>query len=213
MEISEQVDPVKLNATLNAAAQAFTGLGERFGDSLADANRIMDDLNPRMPQIRADTQAVADLADVYADASPDLWDGLDNAVTTARTINEQRGGIDAALMAAIGFSNTATESFECGGPYLVRGRRGPAPDHEAPRRLPSDDLLHDTQLRRGGPRLAKTLGGDNGYALRSYGTVLLPGNPFIYPDNLPRVNAKGGPEGRPGCCRRSRRISGRSRIW
>jgi hypothetical protein len=50
-----------------------------------------------------------------------------------------------------------------------------------------------------GPRLAKTLGGDNGYALRSYGTVLLPGNPFIYPDNLPRVNAKGGPEGRPGC--------------
>jgi phospholipid/cholesterol/gamma-HCH transport system substrate-binding protein len=25
------------------------------------------------------------------------------------------------------------------------------------------------------------------------------GNPFIYPDNLPRVNARGGPEGRPGC--------------
>jgi ABC-type transporter Mla subunit MlaD len=28
--------------------------------------------------------------------------------------------------------------------------------------------------------------------------VLLPGNPFVYPDNLPRVNAHGGPEGRPG---------------
>jgi phospholipid/cholesterol/gamma-HCH transport system substrate-binding protein len=25
------------------------------------------------------------------------------------------------------------------------------------------------------------------------------GNPYIYPDNLPRVNARGGPEGRPGC--------------
>jgi phospholipid/cholesterol/gamma-HCH transport system substrate-binding protein len=49
------------------------------------------------------------------------------------------------------------------------------------------------------PRLAKVLGGDNGYALRAFGTVLLPGNPFIYPDNLPRVNARGGPEGRPGC--------------
>lgn len=23
--------------------------------------------------------------------------------------------------------------------------------------------------------------------------------PCIYPDNLPRVNARGGPEGRPGC--------------
>ena len=50
--------------------------GERFGDSLTNANRIMEDLNPRMPQIRADTQAVADLADVYAKASPDLFDGL-----------------------------------------------------------------------------------------------------------------------------------------
>jgi phospholipid/cholesterol/gamma-HCH transport system substrate-binding protein len=199
MEISEQVDPVKLNATLNATAQAFTGLGERFGDSLADANRIMDDLNPRMPQIRADTQAVAALADVYADASPDLWDGLDNAVTTARTINEQRGDIDAALMAAIGFSNTATGSFERGGPYLVRA---------AEDLLPTTKLLDDYRAMifcttrnyaEVGPRLAKTLGGDNGYALRSYGTVLLPGNPFIYPDNLPRVNAKGGPEGRPGC--------------
>jgi phospholipid/cholesterol/gamma-HCH transport system substrate-binding protein len=29
--------------------------------------------------------------------------------------------------------------------------------------------------------------------------VLLPGNPFGYPDNLPRVNAHRGPEGRPGC--------------
>jgi DNA-binding NarL/FixJ family response regulator len=25
------------------------------------------------------------------------------------------------------------------------------------------------------------------------------GNPYVYPDNLPRVNARGGPEGRPGC--------------
>ena len=49
------------------------------------------------------------------------------------------------------------------------------------------------------PRLSKVLGGDNGYALKSYGTIVLPGNPFIYPDNLPRVNAHGGPEGRPGC--------------
>jgi phospholipid/cholesterol/gamma-HCH transport system substrate-binding protein len=25
------------------------------------------------------------------------------------------------------------------------------------------------------------------------------GNAYIYPDNLPRINAHGGPEGRPGC--------------
>ena len=55
-----------------------------------------------MPQIRYDTQRVAGLAGVYADASPDLWDGLEAAVTTARTLNAQRGDLDAALLAASG---------------------------------------------------------------------------------------------------------------
>ncbi len=131
MSLAEQVDPIKLNATLTATAEATTGLGERFGDSLINANRIMDDLTPRMPQIRAATRAVADLGDVYANASPDLLDGLENAVTTARTLNDQQGNIDAALMAAIGFSNTAADTFERGGPYLVRA---------------AEDLLPTTKL-------------------------------------------------------------------
>jgi phospholipid/cholesterol/gamma-HCH transport system substrate-binding protein len=199
MSLSEQVDPIKLNAILTATAQAVTGLGERFGDSLLDANRIMDDLNPRMPQIRAATQKVADLADVYADASPDLLDGLENAAMTARTFNDQRGNIDSALMAAIGFSNTAADSLERGGPYLVRA---------AADLLPTTKLLDDYRgmifctihnYAEVAPRLSKVLGGDNGYALKSFGAIALPGNPFVYPDNLPRVNAHGGPEGRPGC--------------
>jgi len=199
MSLSEQVDPIELNATLTATAQAVTGLGERFGDSLLNANRIMDDLNPRMPQLRADTQAVADLADVYADASTDLWDGLDHAAITARTLNDQRGNIDAALLAAIGFGKTAADSLERAGPYFVRA---------AEDLLPTTTLLDDYRgmifctirnYAEVAPRLSKVLGGDNGYALKSYGTIALPGDPFIYPDNLPRVNAHGGPEGRPGC--------------
>ena len=29
--------------------------------------------------------------------------------------------------------------------------------------------------------------------------MLCAANAYVYPDNLPRVNAHGGPEGRPGC--------------
>jgi phospholipid/cholesterol/gamma-HCH transport system substrate-binding protein len=32
-----------------------------------------------------------------------------------------------------------------------------------------------------------------------FGTIMGAGNPYVYPDNLPRGNARGGPEGRPGC--------------
>ncbi|EUA22640.1 hypothetical protein I552_7131 [Mycobacterium xenopi 3993] len=48
------------------------------------------------------------------------------------------------------------------------------------------------------PKVAKAVGG-NGYSLSGTGTVLAAPNPYIYPDNLPRVNARGGPGGAPGC--------------
>jgi phospholipid/cholesterol/gamma-HCH transport system substrate-binding protein len=197
--IAEQVDPVKLNQTLNATAAALDGLGDRFGASLQDGNRILGDLNPRMPQLRSDVGALARLADVYSDASADLWDGLEAAVTTARTLSARSGDIDAALMAALGFADPAADVITRSAPYLVRG---------AADLLPTSKLLDDYRgmifcttrnYAEVGPEIARVLGGDNGYSLRSAGTIMGAGNPFVYPDNLPRVNARGGPEGRPGC--------------
>jgi phospholipid/cholesterol/gamma-HCH transport system substrate-binding protein len=42
--IAEHVDPIKLNQTLAATAEALTGLGDRFGESLLNGNEILDDL-------------------------------------------------------------------------------------------------------------------------------------------------------------------------
>ncbi|MGE2715882.1 MCE family protein [Mycolicibacterium litorale] len=198
VSVAEKVDPVKLNQTLTATAQAFDGLGDRFGESLINGNAILADLNPQMPQIRRDTQLLADLGEVYSEAAPDLFDGLENAVTTARTLNEQRGNLDQALMAAVGFGNTGGEVFERGGPYLVRGAQDLIPtsatlDEYSPALFCTVRNFHDVE-----PKIAASLGG-NGYSLRTHSEVLGAGNPYVYPDNLPRVNAKGGPEGRPGC--------------
>jgi phospholipid/cholesterol/gamma-HCH transport system substrate-binding protein len=198
VSVSEKVDPVKLNQTLTATAQALDGLGDRFGESLINGNAILADLNPKMPQIRRDTQLLAGFADTYANASPDLFDGLENAVTTARTLNEQRGNLDQALMAAVGFGNTGGEVFEKGGPYLVRGLQDMIPtsallDEYSPALFCTIRNFHDVQ-----PKIAASLGG-NGYSLRTHSEILGAGNPYVYPDNLPRVNAHGGPEGRPGC--------------
>jgi phospholipid/cholesterol/gamma-HCH transport system substrate-binding protein len=197
--IAAKVDPIKLNQTLTATAQALTGLGSRFGASLDDGNAILGDLDPLMPRLRQDIARTADLADVYADASPNLLGGLDSSLVTAHTLNAQSRDVDAALMAAIGFANTAADPLERAGPYLVRG---------AADLVPTTKLLDDYRgmifcsLRNWsdvGPKIARSLGGDNGYSLSTYGTITGAGNPYIYPDNLPRINAHGGPEGRPGC--------------
>jgi len=198
--IAEKVDPIKVNQTLTATAQALSGLGSKFGESLEHANVILDDLNPQMPRLREDTARVADLADVYAAASPDLWQSLDSAVTTARTFNERRDDVDAALMAAIGFANTATGPIEQSAPYLIRGAADLVPTTKLLDDYRGMILCTTRNLAEVQPLAARTLGG-NGYSLAQYGTLLGfgAGNPFVYPDNLPRVNAHGGPEGRPGC--------------
>ena len=165
--VSEKVDPIKLNQTLSATAQALQGLGDRFGQSIINGNEILGDLNPKMPQLRRDNQLLADLGDVYANAAPDLFDGLENAATTARTLNEQQGNIDQALMASIGFGNTGAEIFEKGGPYLIRGAQDLIPtsellDEYSPALFCTIRNYHDVE-----PKFAASLGG-NGYSLNTH---------------------------------------------
>ncbi|OBJ77398.1 MCE-family protein MCE1A [Mycobacterium gordonae] len=225
--ISEKVDPVKLNLTLSAAAQSLTGLGDRFGQSIVNGNEILDDVNPQMPQARRDIQQLAALGDVYADAAPDLIDFLNNSVPTARTINAQQKDLDQALLAAAGFGNTGADIFERGGPYLARGAADLVPtaqllDTYSPELYCTLRNYHDIE-----PKAYQFLGG-NGYSLNSHSQILsalglmlnpvslvplllsqvgglaagvIGGapNPYTYPENLPRVNAHGGPGGAPGC--------------
>lgn len=198
--IAEKVDPVKVNLTLSAAAQALTGLGQKFGGSLIDSNAILDDLNPRMPAIRTDIQRLAALGDVYANAAPDLWEALDHAVTTARTLDRQQRDLDAALLAAAGLGNTAADVFGRGGPYLARGAADLVTfsqllDKYSPEIFCTIRNYHDVA-----PKVYADLS-NNGYSLGAHSGGAIAGapNPYIYPENLPRTNARGGPGGRPGC--------------
>ena len=198
VSVAEKVDPVKLNQTLTATAQALDGLGTRFGQSIENGNAILADVNPRLPRLREDNQLLSQTADIFANAAPDLFDALNNAVTTARTLNAEQKNTDEALMASVGFGNTAGEVFEKAGPYLVRSSADLVTtsallDEYSPMLFCTIRNYHDVD-----PKIAASLGG-NGYSLNTHTEILGAGNPYVYPDNLPRVNAHGGPEGRPGC--------------
>jgi phospholipid/cholesterol/gamma-HCH transport system substrate-binding protein len=196
--IAEKVDPIELNATLSALAQALSGLGGKFGESIVNGNQILAHLNPRVQQLGYDVRRLADLGEIYTRASPDLWNFLQNAVTTARTLTRQQHDLDAALLAAVGAGNTGEDIFARGGPYLVRGAADLVPtatllDTYSPEVFCMIRNFHDAA-----PKVANAVGG-NGYSLAGAGTIAGAANPYVYPDNLPRVNARGGPGGRPGC--------------
>lgn len=196
--IAEKIDPVQLNLTLSAAAEALTGLGTSFGRSLTDANAILAELNPRLPQLREGVRNLTELADIVTRAGPELFDGLDNVTTTARSLDTQQGALDAALLATMGFAGTATDTVTRGAPPLIRAT--------------SDLLATSRLLNTYSPEIFCTIRnvaelvplalssfGGNGYSLATNSLVLGAPNPYVYPENLPRVNARGGPGGAPGC--------------
>ena len=224
-QIAEKVDPVKVNLTLSAAAQALSGLGDKFGQSIINGSAALDEVNPRMPIIRHDIQQLATLGDTYANAAPDLTDFLNNASTTAHTIHAQEKDLDRALLAAAGFGATGADIFNRGGPYLARGAKDLVPsaqllDTYSPELFCTVRNLHDAEpkvaaftspysLRSetelfSGLGLALSLPG-LGITAATMGLSALTGliggapNPYIYPENLPRINAHGGPGGAPGC--------------
>jgi phospholipid/cholesterol/gamma-HCH transport system substrate-binding protein len=230
--IAEKVDPVKVNLTLSATADALSGLGDKFGQSIINGSAILDDLNPRMPTIRRDIQQLAALGDTYANASPDLFDFLNNAVTTAHTLHQQESNLDQALLAATGFGNTGADIFNRGGPYLARGAADLVPTAQLLDTYSPELFCMLRNFADAEPKVAAFTGGVGGYSLRTNTALLsgaglalsLPGLgilgaatvgtmglagiaglvggaqfPYTYPENLPRVNARGGPGGAPGC--------------
>jgi phospholipid/cholesterol/gamma-HCH transport system substrate-binding protein len=226
--IAEKVDPVKVNLTLSAAAQALSGLGDKFGQSIINGSAALDEVNPRMPTIRHDIQQLAALGDTYADASPDLFNFLNNGATTAHTIHAQEKDLDRALLAAAGFGATGADIFNRGGPYLARGAKDLVPSAQLLDTYSPEVFCAIRNLHDGEPKVAAFAGGGNGYSLRSESEIFsglglalgLPGlgitaatmglaalagvvggapNPYVYPENLPRINAHGGPGGAPGC--------------
>ncbi|ORB84178.1 MCE-family protein MCE1A [Mycobacterium kansasii] len=197
--IAEKVDPVKLNLTLGAAAQALSGLGDKLGAALVNGNAILDDVNPQMSRVRADIEGLATLGDVYADAAPDLWTALDQAVTTARTMHHQQVDLDAALLAAVGLGNNGADVFGRGGPYLARGAADLVTSSQLLDEYSPEIFCTIRNYNDAGPKIRAALG-FNGYSLgAASGSITGAPSPYIYPENLPRVNARGGPGGKPGC--------------
>jgi phospholipid/cholesterol/gamma-HCH transport system substrate-binding protein len=196
--IAERVDPVALNVTLSTAAEALTGMGTTFGRTLVEANAVLDELNPRLPQLRYGITRLAEFADIYTDAAPELVDGIDNALTTAATLTTQRAELDAALLASIGFAGTAADSVQRGAPYLIRTLADLLPSSHLINYYSPEIFCTFRNAAELVPAANAAFGG-NGYSLATNTQLLGVANPYLYPENLPRVNARGGPGGAPGC--------------
>ncbi|MCL6672231.1 MCE family protein [Streptomyces panaciradicis] len=113
------VQPGKLNATLSAFATALEGRGDRIGDNLTRVEAYLHRLNPHLPSLTEDFARLADVAEVYGDAAPDLMEILRNTVTTSRTLVEERDRLASALTTTVTVADTGDDFLNANGDRLI----------------------------------------------------------------------------------------------
>jgi phospholipid/cholesterol/gamma-HCH transport system substrate-binding protein len=102
------VRPADLNMTLNALSTALEGRGEQFGATLDDLQVYLAQIDQSLPTLREDLIRLADVADIYDLAAPDLLAVLRNLTVTARTVVERRADLDVFFSDVSGLATTST---------------------------------------------------------------------------------------------------------
>lgn len=195
-----QIDVTKLSSVLTALSDGVRGKGERIGQATTDANQVLMAINPKMDTVTADFRAFKGFSDAYGAAAQDILSTLDAASTTSTTITEHAKDLDALLLNTTGFANSGTELLAPNSQNLINGVNGLEPTTSLLLKYEPEY----TCLLQGGTtllddfRLRENFGG-NGSSIVQDASLLLGDDAYKYPDNLPIVNAKGGPGGKPGC--------------
>jgi len=197
--VVQALDPAKLNAILSAFAQSVRGKGDRIGQAVTDANNVLRTVNPRMDTVHRDWRLFGATTAIYSDAAQNIVSILESATTASNTVTEEQASLDSLLLSAVGFSQTGINVIGRNESNIVRSMNLLDPTIALLRKYsPTYTCLFQGAqwyVDHGG---RDALGG-NGYSVILDAALLFGDDPYRYPKHLPKVNATGGPGGRPSC--------------
>lgn len=184
-----KIEPAKLNQTMGALGTALDGRGDQIGQTMADFDAFLAQIEPSLPALERELALAPTVVGTYAEVAPQLVDTLDAVTTISDTLVAEQGNLDTLLVSVIGLSDIGNE--------VVGGNRQAITD-VMELLIPTTDLLNRYHQALncgigGAVQLAKAPGTPvpGGLLLQ---TVVLGQERYRYPQNLPKVAAKGGPQ-------------------
>jgi virulence factor Mce-like protein len=185
--VLDKIDPAKLNQTLGAIATAFNGRGAKIGQTLSDFNAFLGKIEPSLPNLSHDIETAAPVLNAYADAAPDLIQTVQNSTTLSRTIVDQQQNLDAFLVSTIGLADVSND---------VIGTNRPALTDVLHLLVPTTDLLnryHDALWCSLAGLLPFVHSQEEFSEILVSAAITLGVERYRYPQDLPKIAAKGGP--------------------
>lgn len=114
------IRPADLNATLNALATALAGRGDQIGETMDKLGSYLGAIDAELPTLRKDLVLLADVADTYDLAAPDLLATLKNVTVTSRTVLAQQQRLNSFFGDLAGLATTSTRILAENEKNLIR---------------------------------------------------------------------------------------------
>lgn len=201
MDVLNQVDVPKLNAILSALSDGFRGNGEAIGQATTDFNQVLLAINPRSETIRQDFNAIKGFGDAYGAAATNILTTLDALNTTSSTITDNSKALDSLLLNVVGLSHSGISLLGPNKDNLIQAVNKLEPTTRLLMKYNPEItcLLVGGQLTLDKYKYGDMVGGGDGRSAILDAGLMFGDDPYRYPENLPVVGAKGGPDGKPGC--------------
>lgn len=188
-QLLDSIKPEELNATLSTLANGVGGRGEQMGNTIADLNALLADVEPSLPNLSQDLAAAPLVFNTFADSAPDLFDLADNASAIARTVVDEQRALDSFLVSTIGLTTRGAD--------VVGTNRQPLTD-VLTLLVPTTELLNRYREALNCSLRTMLVLVDNP-PLEKPGAIVSTGfnlgaDRYRYPTNLPKVAATGGPQ-------------------
>jgi phospholipid/cholesterol/gamma-HCH transport system substrate-binding protein len=182
------VRPADLNRALSALATALEGRGDQLGETLVDLDDYLGVIDDHLPTLREDLDLLAEVAEVYDDAAPDLLGMLGNLTVTSKTIVQKRREIDTFFSDVAGLARTSDRFLSDNEANLVRVGEVTAPVLEVLATYSPEFPCLIEGAARYKPLLAKTFGGNQ---VKQYIELFTPQYSAYGPDDKPEYGEVG----------------------
>ncbi|HEY3747944.1 MAG TPA: MCE family protein [Pseudonocardiaceae bacterium] len=103
------VQPQKLAVTLTAISTALQDRGTELGTTLAQINSYLAQFNPQLPKLDTDISQLANVADDFDAAAPDLVQALNDFSRTSQTVVAERDNLSTLYTTLTGTSQDLTD--------------------------------------------------------------------------------------------------------
>lgn len=193
-ELLESLEPEKLNATLSAISTTLDGRGDDLGRTIDDLSVVLDELNPSLDTLQRDLQKSGIVLGTYGDQADELMSLLDNSRQVGNNLVQRQAQFEVLLDRANDVATNGKTLLDTNGATITKTVK----DLRSTMSLlaeysPAMNCLI-VGLNQGvlgaGPAFGAENQGGLVFNAGFHGKV----DPYRFPEDLPKVNAKTGPK-------------------